>query len=564
MKKRTKLTIGAMTVLAGVLLLSSCTASFCSELDKAHILYAFDYGVSDYYDAENKPDGAEQVFEGNTNIYYVVNVPTSTSSGIGKANSDADKAGLAKPSNEYFVQMDKLVLTNALKASKGTAVDLATVSYIDAVQALDEYGYLKFYQADSKLWDNWTKLNQELKAMTADPTSSLKLDHLPTNDYLTIYKKDMTSLISSYRSCLAIQTEDYGYYGYANGAKYRDDFYFAENGKVAVEIEAKNWGYAWKKGFFEGLLVFPIGWLTETFVTSFKNGGVMGGLAQLLAIFLITFIVRSLMLVVTLKQTTANAKMQALQPEITKIQNKYPNSNTNNYEKQQMAAEMQKLYKKHKINPLGSLLIMVVQFPVFICVWGALQGSASLSSDSFLKLHLSDSINTVLFNATNWKTGSAVTALILFLLMAAAQVISMLLPQWIQKAKRKKVASLGKNPAQTQQQNNMKMFTYIMMAMIIFMGFTLPSAMGVYWFVGALFSICQTLIIEKINSSRMNKKGYATKGGSSKSDKKYDFTKSSKEKKADKQNNSAKTEKNNQTVVDNQSNANAVDEKKGQ
>ena len=188
------------------------------------------------------------------------------------------------------------------------------------------------------------------------------------------------------------------------------------------------------------------------------------------------------MLVVTLKQTTANAKMQALQPEITKIQNKYPNSNTNNYEKQQMAAEMQKLYKKHKINPLGSLLIMVVQFPVFICVWGALQGSASLSSDSFLKLHLSDSINTVLFNATNWKTGSAVTALILFLLMAAAQVISMLLPQWIQKAKRKKVASLGKNPAQNQQQNNMKIFTYVMMAMIVFMGFTLASAMGVYWF----------------------------------------------------------------------------------
>ena len=83
----------------------------------------------------------------------------------------------------------------------------------------------------------------------------------------------------------------------------------------------------------------------------------------------------------------------------------------------------------------------------------------------------------------------------------------MLLPQWLQKAKRKKVASLGKNPAQTQQQNNMKMFTYIMMAMIIFMGFTLPSAMGVYWFVGALFSICQTLIIDRITAARANKKG---------------------------------------------------------
>ena len=551
MKKRTKLTVGAMTLLAGVLLLSSCTASFCSELDKAHILYAFDYGVSDYYDSA--VEGAEPVFEGNTNIYYKVNVPESTSSGIGKTNSDVAKGGLARPSNDYFVQMDKLVLTNALKASKGAGVDLTTVTYAESIQALDDYGYLKFYTQGDKLWDNWVKLNQELKAMTADASSGLKLDDLPTNDYLAIYKKDMTSLINSYRSCLAIHTEDYGYYGYANGAKYRDDFYQAENGKVAVEIEAKNWQYAWKKGFFEGLLVYPIGWLTETFVTSFKNGGVMGGLAQLLAIFLITFIVRSLMLIVTLKQTTGNAKMQALQPEITKIQNKYPNSNTNNYEKQQMAAEMQKLYKKHKINPLSSLLVMIVQFPVFICVWGALQGSASLSSDSFLKLHLSDSINTVLFNGANWQSGSAITALFLFLFMAAAQVISMLLPQWIQKAKRKKVASLGKNPAQTQQQNNMKMFTYIMMAMIIFMGFTLPSAMGVYWFVGALFSIAQTLIVEKINSSRTGKKSYAGKGGSSKGDKKYDFTKPDKKNKEEKKNNSANN---------NDQNANNADDKK--
>ena len=81
MKKRTKLLTGALTVLAGVLLLSSCTASFCSETDKAHILYAFDYGVSDYYDAEQEgavlPEGAKPVFEGNTKVYYTVNIPTN-------------------------------------------------------------------------------------------------------------------------------------------------------------------------------------------------------------------------------------------------------------------------------------------------------------------------------------------------------------------------------------------------------------------------------------------------------------------------------------------------------
>ena len=501
MKKRTKLTIAGFSLLAGMLVLSGCTASFCSTKDKANLLYAFDYGVSDYYD--HQVEGSYQAIPGNTNIYYTVNIPTSSSSGIGKTNADAEKSGFQVPTMAYFVNMDKLVLKNALLEDNPN-VDMTTVSYATAINALDKYGYLKFY--GENLWDNWDALNKQLKEMSEFPeTNLIGFDDLPSKDYINLYKKDMNSLIASYRSCIAITEDDYGYYGYAGGAHYRDA------DKVSVTIEKKTWAYAWHANggftFFEGLLVYPIAWLTETFVHTFKNGGVVGGLAQLLAIFAITFIVRSLMLLVTLKQTTGNAKMQALQPEIAKIQNKYPNANTNNYQKQQMAQEMSKLYKKNKINPLASLLIMVVQFPVFICVWGALQGSASLSSDSIFNLHLSDAINTVLFNGANWSNGSAVTALILFLLMAGAQVVAMLLPQWIQKIKRKKIASLGKNPAQTEQQNRMKMFTYIMMAMIIFMGFTLPSAMGVYWFVGAIFSVCQTLIIEAINSSRAKKKG---------------------------------------------------------
>ena len=509
MKKRTKLLTGALTVLAGVLLLSSCTASFCSETDKAHILYAFDYGVSDYYDAEQEgaqlPEGAKPVFEGNTKVYYTVNVPTNNASGIGRANSEAAKAGLQTPSNNYFVKVDQYVLDNALKSYKGAtyAEKIADIKFVDVVNALDQFGYQKF--SGEKLWDNWTKMNQDLKAMTADTTSGITLDDLPTNDYLTLYKNGLNSITASYRSCFAITTEEYGYYGYANGAKYR------QSDKVPVEIEAKNWGNAWMVGgkftFFEGLLVFPIGWLMETFVKSFSNAGMASGLTQLLAVFLITLIVRSLMLAVTIKQTAGNAKMQQLQPEIAKIQNKYPNSNTNNYEKQQMAAEMQKLYKKNKINPLSTILVMLVQFPVFMCVLGAMQGSASLSSGALFGLHFSDAVNSVLFGAGNWSNGSAVAALILFILMSIAQIVSMLLPQWLQKARQKKVAKLGKNPAQTQQQNTMKMVTYLMTAMFIFVGFTLPAAMGIYWFFSALFSIAQTLIIEKITANRAKKKG---------------------------------------------------------
>ena len=173
-----------------------------------------------------------------------------------------------------------------------------------------------------------------------------------------------------------------------------------------------------------------------------------------------------------------------------------------------VAEETLKLYKKYNIHPMRSFLVMFIQFPIFICVWGALSGSAALSTGSFLNLNLSSSISSVLFNAAEWNIGNgggALTALFLFILMSAAQTVAMLLPQWLQKAKAKKIAKLGKNPARQQQNRNMQIFTWVMLAMIIFMGFSLASGMGVYWLIGAIFSVAQTLITQSIMSKK--KKG---------------------------------------------------------
>ena len=518
MKKRTKLTFAGIVTIGAAILLSGCTASFCSKDDKAHILYAFDYGVSDYYDGTGltaeqiTAGGYEKVWEGNDNVYFIYNLPISTSSGLGKANSDAVKNYIQTPSSTYYKVMDRLVLEQALKAKGTTTFD--DVKFKDVLEALDEFGYLKYAPSDTlsenkeKLWTGWDDLNQNIRDLAIVAGSGIVIDDLPTNDWVNLYKKDMNSLISAYRSCLSFKEEKFGYYGYANGAQYRENNPIdAVKGKVGVTFEKKDWGYAWKKGFLEGLLIFPIGWLTDTFINGFKNMGMGGGVPQLLAIFLVTFIIRSLWLLVTFRNTRNQAKMQALQPEMAKIQNKYPNANKNQYEKQQMAAEMNRLYKKNKVNPFSTIIIMFFQFPLFICVWSAFQGLSSLTNDTFLKLHLSDTISGVLFNGANWANGSAFTALGLFLVMAATQIVSMLLPQWIQKQKRKKIATLGKNPAQKEQQSKTKMFTYMMTAMVLFMGFTLVSALGVYWIVGAIFQICQTLIFEKINNRKGKKKG---------------------------------------------------------
>ena len=87
--------------------------------------------------------------------------------------------------------------------------------------------------------------------------------------------------------------------------------------------------------------------------------------------------------------------------------------------------------------------------------------------------------------------------------MSVAQFLAMKIPQWMAKARTKKlVARLGKNPAQTQQNRTATMISYAMLVMIIVMGFTLPAAMGVYWFIGALISLAQSVRRCKFSPSK--------------------------------------------------------------
>ena len=514
MKRRTKLTMGAAALLLGTIALSGCTASFCSVNDQAHMLYVFDYGVTAYYSESNKPDDAVAL-TGFNDVYVTYSLTNNEA--LSTIVSNAKTEGITTPTIEYWAAVDSYVLSQSIKnalSSGSFVIGEKTITSIDQITARDitvnspetneygllsTYGYLKFYDSNVLegekiiLWDNYNEMNDYLKL-----NSGLGIDHFPNSDFITFYQNAMKNNISAYRACVATQDGRYGYYG-KNGGTYTGP----------IDIEGKSWGYAWSKGFLEGLLIYPIGWFVDTLTSGLLNGGVATGVAQILAIIIVTIIVRSLMILATHKSTAANAKMTELQPELAKIQAKYPNANTSQNEKMRLADETQKLYKKHGINPFSSIIVMFVQFPVFIAIWGALSGSALLSTGEFLGLNLSSSISTVLFDKVAWTAAggyAGITALVLFILMSAAQAISMLLPQWIQKAKQKKVSKLGRNPAQKSQSNKMQIFTYAMMAMIIFMGFSLASGMGVYWLIGALFSIGQTLITQAITAKKTRKK----------------------------------------------------------
>jgi membrane protein insertase Oxa1/YidC/SpoIIIJ len=82
--------------------------------------------------------------------------------------------------------------------------------------------------------------------------------------------------------------------------------------------------------------------------------------------------------------------------------------------------------------------------------------------------------------------------------MTLSQFIAMKLPMWLQKRTSNQVAKTMKNNAAQASQSQANMISNVMFIMIIVMGFSLPSAMGIYWFFGALISLAQTLITRKL------------------------------------------------------------------
>ena len=82
------------------------------------------------------------------------------------------------------------------------------------------------------------------------------------------------------------------------------------------------------------------------------------------AIILLTIIAMVLMMPLGIKSQNAMTKMQQLGPEVEKIKEKYGNSKDPEITKK-INAETQALYAKHKVNPLGGCLPMLIQMPLF-------------------------------------------------------------------------------------------------------------------------------------------------------------------------------------------------------
>ena len=463
----------------GAVVLTGCTQSFATIQDKTNVLAA--------YETATITVGEET----KTNLENVIDTVNET--GTYFAPSEAffsyiEKNVATRVKETYStrtVRVGEVVLQDAdgkaLTYDDLTLDQLLTDTSVREIYVKsNEYALVKYAKEEATtldaLWSNYDKWTKE--ALNEVNGVALKLEDVGSSYYHTYMKQ-------TFETHLATVT---AYITPVDGT--------FDN----VQLEGKTWGQAFEYGLIEGLFVWPISTLLYYLSVAFSGIGAFG---TVLAILVVTVIVRGILLLATFKQTQSQQKMQELQPEIERLQQKYPNADTNETQKNLLAQEQMALYKKYDINPLGSLVTLIVQFPVFIAVWGAMSGSAILREGELFGLQLSAATGQSILD---WNGTASIVALIIFILMAAAQATSMLLPQHLAKLRAKPVEKTKKSPAAEQSASQTQMMSWVMLVMIVVMGFSLPVAMAIYWIISAIISLTQSLIMSSLNNKAKDNK----------------------------------------------------------
>lgn len=121
------------------------------------------------------------------------------------------------------------------------------------------------------------------------------------------------------------------------------------------------------KGFWNSYIVYPLSQLI-TYMANLtgENYGV--------AIIIVTLLIRLLILPLMIKQLRSTKAMQALQPELKKLREKY--SSKDQKTQQQLQQETMALFQKNGVNPLAGCFPILIQMPILIGFYHAIMRTA--------------------------------------------------------------------------------------------------------------------------------------------------------------------------------------------
>ncbi|MGB9911481.1 MAG: YidC/Oxa1 family membrane protein insertase [Microgenomates group bacterium] len=231
-----------------------------------------------------------------------------------------------------------------------------------------------------------------------------------------------------------------------------------------------------------------------------------------LAIIALTIIIRSLLIPLTLPSLKAVQKMKELAPELEKLKEKYKN------DRQQFAKAQLELYRQKGINPAAGCLPQIIQLIILIALYQAFAKVLVQDGDIIEK------INQVLYPFLRLSSETVINTRFLyldlakpdvfylpdlklplpgFLLLSAALiqfVSSKIMQPTVKKASEEAKETSGIEDDLTVAMQ--KQMLYLFPLMTIFIGYSFPSGLVLYWFVFSLFTLIQQILMIKLSEKR--------------------------------------------------------------
>ena len=228
-----------------------------------------------------------------------------------------------------------------------------------------------------------------------------------------------------------------------------------------------------KISLFHGLFVYP---MSRAIILVHQLTS-----STLIAIVSITVINRIVGFLFSFKATIEGEKMKEIQPLLTAINAKYAQKKDrlSMFAKQQ---EIQKVFKKHQINPFALFSTLLVSLPLFMGIYAAVKDNTYIKQFDLLGVNAGSITSQAGFN----------TAIIIAVaLLVVTQFVSIKMPMWLSNKRSKKgnQAIQGKNPADT--------LAYIFPVMMFFIAYSSPISILVYFTVSPIFTILQSVVLHK-------------------------------------------------------------------
>jgi YidC/Oxa1 family membrane protein insertase len=202
-------------------------------------------------------------------------------------------------------------------------------------------------------------------------------------------------------------------------------------------------------GFFS-IVAKPLLWFLNLTHTVTQNFGI--------DIIIISILIKIIFLPLTQISMKSMKEMQKVQPEMNRLRETYKNDKT------RLQQEIMLLYKRRKINPMSGCLPMLIQIPVFIALYNALQNSIEMRHAPFFWWIRDLSAKDPIY----------ITPLI----MGATMVLQ------------QKMTPTSADPTQA------KMFM-LMPIMFTFLFLSFPSGLVLYWLVNNILSIAHQYYMNK-------------------------------------------------------------------